>query len=147
MGDSFSKKENSKKKAQKLKEKAQRREDRKTNNNKGKGLEAMISYVDENGNLTSTPPDKTQTVDIELDDILLGAAPLPEEELEGSGVISFFNEDKGYGFIIDDKTKESIFVHINQLIDELDKGDRVTFEKEKNPKGYIANNVKKEIKK
>ncbi|MFC4818312.1 MULTISPECIES: hypothetical protein [unclassified Flavobacterium] len=56
MADSFFKKENRKKKIVKKKLKSQKREDRKANNNKGKGLESMIVYVDENGHLTNTPP-------------------------------------------------------------------------------------------
>ncbi len=57
MPDSFTKKENIKKKAKKKKEKELKREDRKTNNNKGKSLEDMFVYVDEKGQLTSTPPE------------------------------------------------------------------------------------------
>ena len=67
MADSFSKKENFKKKIQKQKEKAQRREERKANNNKGKELEDMFSYVDEFGRITTTPPEKRQ--EVSLDDI------------------------------------------------------------------------------
>ena len=63
MADSFFKKENRKKKIVKKKLKSQKREDRKVNNNKGKGLESMIVYVDENGHLTSTPPVMKQTVE------------------------------------------------------------------------------------
>ncbi len=58
MADSFSKKENFKKKIQKQKEKALRREERKTNNNKGKDMEDVFMYVDEFGRLTSTPLSK-----------------------------------------------------------------------------------------
>ena len=76
MADSFSKKENFKKKIQKQKEKAQRREERKANNNKGKELEDMFSYVDEFGRITTTPPEKRQ--EVSLDDIQLGAAPIRE---------------------------------------------------------------------
>lgn len=57
MPDSFNKKENIKKKIKKQKDKAYKRELRKTENNKGKGLESMLIYVDENGHLTSTPPE------------------------------------------------------------------------------------------
>ncbi|WP_394799678.1 hypothetical protein [Flavobacterium amniphilum] len=63
MADSFYKKENRKKKIEKKKQKSQKREDRKVNNNKGKGLESMIVYVDENGHLTSTPPALRQTTE------------------------------------------------------------------------------------
>jgi hypothetical protein len=37
-------------------DKAQRKEERKNNNNKGKALEDMLAYLDENGNLSTTPP-------------------------------------------------------------------------------------------
>jgi hypothetical protein len=63
MADSFFKKENRKKKIVKKKLKSEKREDRKVNNNKGKGLESMIVYVDENGHLTNTPPAMRQTVE------------------------------------------------------------------------------------
>ena len=69
MADSFSKKENFKKKLQKQKEKAARREERKENNNKGKELEDMFLYVDANGQLTSTPPNQQDREEFNLDDI------------------------------------------------------------------------------
>ncbi|MCW4468744.1 hypothetical protein OGH69_07210 [Flavobacterium sp. MFBS3-15] len=59
MADSFQKKESIKKNALKKKFKASKKLERKTNNNKGKGFESMIAYVDQNGHLTSTPPDQT----------------------------------------------------------------------------------------
>ncbi|MFP9116090.1 hypothetical protein ACLI1A_19285 [Flavobacterium sp. RHBU_3] len=58
MADSFFKKENNKKKTLIKKQKAQKRQDRKTSNNKGKGFESMIVYVDANGHFTNTPPEK-----------------------------------------------------------------------------------------
>lgn len=63
MADSFSKKEAIKKRTQKKKEKTKKKEDRKTHNNKGKGLDSMIAYVDENGFVTSTPPQIKPTAD------------------------------------------------------------------------------------
>lgn len=57
MADSFTKKEFIKKRAKKKKDKDHKKETRKTNNNKGKGLDSMIAYVDENGYITSTPPE------------------------------------------------------------------------------------------
>ena len=54
--ETFSKKEAEKKKAQKKKEKEQRKEERKANAKSG-SLEDMMAYVDEYGNITSTPPD------------------------------------------------------------------------------------------
>jgi hypothetical protein len=57
MAESFQKKEDIKKNLIKKKLKASKKQERKTNNNKGKGFESMIAYVDANGNLTSTPPE------------------------------------------------------------------------------------------
>ena len=56
MADSFSKKEQIKKRALKKKVKGSKKEDRKVNNNKGKSFESMLVYVDRNGNFTDTPP-------------------------------------------------------------------------------------------
>ncbi|MBK8193801.1 MAG: cold shock domain-containing protein [Lewinellaceae bacterium] len=58
------------------------------------------------------------------------------------GQVKFFNDEKGYGFIIDAETKDSVFVHINNLTDPLRENDRVTFEVEMGPKGANAVNVK-----
>lgn len=63
MADSFFKKEHNKKKVQIKKQKAQKRQDRKVNNNKGKGFDSMIAYVDENGHLTNTPPEVKKPIE------------------------------------------------------------------------------------
>lgn len=57
MAESFQKKEDIKKNTLRKKLKASKKQERKTNNNKGKGFESMIAYVDANGNLSSTPPE------------------------------------------------------------------------------------------
>lgn len=136
MADSFSKKENFKKKQQKQKEKALRREERKTNNDKGK--EAEFMYVDAYGRLTSTPPEERLEVDIE--NIQLGAAPIEAEEPVKKGIVTFLSE-KGYGFITEDNNKENVFFHSNNCEHPVKKGNKVSFEKEKSPKGYSAINI------
>lgn len=141
MADSFSKKENFKKKQQKQKEKALRREERKENNDKGKSLDEMFMYVDANGQLTSTPPDNDERAEIDLDNIQLGAAPIEAEEALKTGIVTFLSE-KGYGFITEDKTKENIFFHNNNCIDQIKKGNKVSFEKEKSPKGFSATEIR-----
>ncbi len=140
MADSFSKKENFKKKLQKQKEKAQRREDRKSNNNKGKSLDEMIMYVDAYGQLTSEAPDNTEKIEINPEDIQLGAAPIIEEDIRKTGIITFFS-DKGYGFITENNSKENIFFHSNNCAEPLKKGNKVSYEKEKSPKGFSAINI------
>jgi len=136
MADSFSKKENFKKKIAKQKEKAIRREDRKTNNEKGK--EAEFMYVDAYGRLTSTPPE--ERLEVNLDDIQLGAAPIEAEEAVKTGIVTFFSE-KGYGFITEDGNKENVFFHSNNCVHLVKKGNKVSFEKERSPKGYSAINI------
>lgn len=58
------------------------------------------------------------------------------------GTVKFFNESKGYGFVIDDETKEEYFVHVTGLIDEVKENDQVTFELKEGRKGLNAIDVK-----
>lgn len=140
MADSFSKKENFKKKIQKAKEKSLKREDRKTNNNKGKGLDEMFLYVDANGQLTETRPEDQDRPEVNMDDIQLGAAPIEAEELLKTGIVTFLSE-KGYGFITENSSKDNIFFHENNCAHAVKKGNKVSFEKERSPKGYSAVNI------
>lgn len=144
MGDSFSKKEQKNKKAKAKQEKAEKKQERKNNNNKGKGLEEMLAYVDENGNLSSVPPKAGGMQEIALEDIRIDAKPRPEDAVEvapRSGSVSYFNTSKGFGFITDDKSKERVFFHINQLSQPVKEGDKVTFSLERTPRGYSAVDV------
>lgn len=144
--ESFNKHELEKKKARQKQEKLEKKEARKANS-KGKSLEDMLAYVDEDGNITSTPPDPSKKKEINLEDIQLGvprqeAIPEPADGLH-RGVVKFFNESKGYGFIIDQRTQESVFVHIRQLQEPIKERDKVVFEIEQGQKGPSAINVKK----
>lgn len=137
----YSKKENEKKKLQKRKDKEEKREERKANSKKGKSFEEMLAYVDENGNLSSTPPDPSKRREINLEDIQLGARKIEKvdpADLVRRGSVTFFNDSKGYGFIRDEKSQESIFFHVNGLITEVKERDKVTFEVEKGQKGPTA---------
>ena len=58
------------------------------------------------------------------------------------GTVKFFNEQKGYGFIVEDETKKEHFVHISGLIDEIKEGDNVEFDLQEGRKGMNAVNVK-----
>ena len=106
----------------------------------------MIAYVDEDGNISSTPPDPRKRREIDLDSIQTGAAkrePVDPADLIRSGVVTFFNEAKGYGFITDLKSQQNVFVHVNQLSEAVKERDKVTFEIEMGPKGANAVSVKK----
>ncbi len=139
------KKDFEKKKAQKKKEKEERRLERKAHNNKGKGLDDMLAYIDEDGNIVDTPPDPLKKKEINVEDIVIGAARQVKEERETNhtGTITYFNDAKGYGFIQDAKTRESVFVHINQIAEPIKERDRVSYETEAGPKGLNAVRVKK----
>ena len=58
------------------------------------------------------------------------------------GTVKFFNETKGFGFIIDEESKKEYFVHVSGLIDEIKEGDDVEFELSEGRKGLNAVNVK-----
>lgn len=142
MSDSFYKKENLKKKAEKKKEKALKNLERKTQNNKGKSLESMFAYVDEFGVITTTPPEQRKKTEIDLESIQLGAKPIEKEDPVKQGVVSFQSE-KGYGFIQEDKTSNKLFYHINDLIDEVKLQDKVSFEIKRTSRGDNAIHIKK----
>ena len=57
--------------------------------------------------------------------------------LRKTGIVTFLSE-KGYGFITEDKTKENIFFHSNNCAEPVKKGNKVSYEKEKSPKGFSA---------
>jgi len=58
------------------------------------------------------------------------------------GTVKFFNETKGFGFIIDEETKKEHFVHVSGLESEIKEGDEVEFELAEGRKGINAVNVK-----
>ncbi|MCS6930074.1 MAG: cold shock domain-containing protein [Saprospiraceae bacterium] len=59
-----------------------------------------------------------------------------------TGKVKFFNEAKGFGFIVDAATGEDVFVHVSGLIDKIREGDLVTFDLQRGKKGMNAVNVR-----
>jgi cold shock CspA family protein len=139
----FGKKEREKKKRQKKKEKEAKREERKANSTSG-DLENMLAYLDENGNIVSEPPDPDKKKkEIPLSSIEISTPPKEETDEELRGKVVFFNDDKGYGFIDQDQTKQRFFVHVKGAKQPITEGDRVKFKSEKTPKGMSAIEVEK----
>lgn len=141
----FAKKEKEKKRLQKRNEKKEKMEQRKAEAKKGKSLEEMMAYIDENGNISNKPPDLSNIVEIRIEDIPVSGlkAIRPEVSNTRKGKISYFNEEKAYGFINDLKSQQRVFVHKNSMLEPLGENDEVVFEIEKGPRGMNAINVRR----
>ncbi len=59
-----------------------------------------------------------------------------------NGTVKFFNNNKGFGFIESENSNKDIFVHANNLIDQINDGDKVSYDVDETPKGLSAINVK-----
>ncbi|PJJ84456.1 cold-shock protein [Mucilaginibacter auburnensis] len=58
------------------------------------------------------------------------------------GTVKFFNEEKGFGFIVPSNGSQDVFVHSTGLIDKIRENDQVEFDVENGRKGLNAVNVK-----
>ncbi len=142
--ETFNKKEIRLKKEKKRKEKEQKKIERKENSGNS-NFNNMIAYVDEFGMISSTPPDPDRKMEIKAEDIVIGI-PKTDPSLKADpyrkGVVTFFNDSKGYGFIRDMETRESLFVHAINLLEPIKENNMVEFIREKGTKGAIAVSVK-----
>ena len=108
---SWNKIEKEKQKQKKKKDKAAKKLERASNASDGNNLDDMIAYVDEYGRITDTPPDPATKQAIKAEDIEIGVRKKEDMEPESefrTGIVSFFNESKGFGFIKDLATGESV---------------------------------------
>ena len=137
MATSFKKKELDKKKEQKRKDKQRRKEERKADGSKS--FDDMIAYVDENGLITSKPPDPEKKTKVDLDDIMVSTPKMEEvREVVLNGRVEYFNHAKGYGFIKNFSGVEKYFFHITNAPANISEGDMVTFELERGERGMNA---------
>ncbi len=60
-----------------------------------------------------------------------------------TGKVKFFNESKGFGFILEDESNQDLFVHHSGLVDKIKENDKVTYEVTEGKKGQNAVNVRK----
>lgn len=62
-----------------------------------------------------------------------------------TGRVKWFNEKKGFGFIVIDESQDDIFVHYKDILGDgfktLHENDTVSFLVDKGPKGYKAQEV------
>jgi len=61
----------------------------------------------------------------------------------GTGTVKFFNNNKGFGFITPDEGEKDIFVHKNDITEEITEGDKVSYEVAESEKGLNAIEVKR----
>lgn len=142
--ETFNKREKEKQRQKAKQEKIEKKEERKANASKGKSLDEMMAYIDENGNISSTPPDPSKKKIFNVEDIEIGV-PKPTEEDEETvreGRIDYFNSSKGFGFIVQ-QNGEKIFFHINQATEQVKEGDIVNYDVEHGPRGLSAVGVTK----
>ena len=143
MAQSWQKKDREQKKQKEKNDKAEKMQQRKEKPKKN--FDDMIAYMDENGNLSATPPDPRKKVEVKLEDIQIGVpeyVPPTEEELTRTGKVTFFNNAKGFGFIKDLVSQQSVFVHVNNLETPIKENDKVSFQVEMGPRGAAATKVK-----
>jgi cold shock CspA family protein len=135
------KKELEKKKEQKKRDKLKRKEDRKASGG-SKSFEDMIAYVDENGMITSTPPDLRKKQEVDVNSIVISSPKIEKTEPEPlKGRVEHFNETKGYGFIKDLQSVNKYFFHISNAPSDIAEGDQVSFSTEKSQRGMNAVNI------
>jgi cold shock CspA family protein len=141
MAISFNKRENEKKRQQKKLEKQKRKEVRKESGKSS--FDDMIAYVDENGMITSTPPDLRQKEEIEQEEILISVPKREDREdaLIRKGRVEHYNASEGYGFIKDTANMYKYFFHISNAPQDIAEGRIVTFNPEKNDRGMSAVNI------
>ncbi|HUX96556.1 MAG TPA: cold shock domain-containing protein [Bacteroidales bacterium] len=141
--ETYNKKEVRNRKEKKRKDKLQKRANKKS---EGKSNpDDMIAYVDQYGQITSSPPDPDKKIEVAADsielDITKGRSAEPQDFIR-RGVIINWNDSKGYGFIRDLESNRSIFFHANSLEEPVKENNMVTFEIGKGMKGPAAMKVK-----
>jgi cold shock CspA family protein len=141
--ETSNKREKEKQRQKEKREKREKMEERRASQAKGKSLDEMLAYVDEEGNISSTPPDPQKKKVFNAEDIEIGISRSKEDEdPTKEGKVDFFDGSRGFGFIIQNDGVK-IFFHINQTTYPVKEGDVVNYSIERGPKGWNAVGVAK----
>jgi cold shock CspA family protein len=138
--ETFNKKEVRKKQEKRRKDKELKRAKKKSEGGKST-FDNMIAYVDEFGKISSTPPDPGRITVIDPTTIELkitANSPETESNYKRKGVVTAFFESKGYGFIRDLVSSQSVFVHRDNLLEPVHENNVVSYEIGRGPKGPTA---------
>ena len=138
--DTFNKKEVRKKQEKRRKDKELKRAKKKSEGGKST-FNDMIAYVDEFGKFSSTPPDPSKKTLIDAADIELKITKNKPEAAGNyvrKGIVTYFNDSKGFGFIRDMVSNQRVFVHKDNLLEPVQENSVVVFEIGKGPKGPAA---------
>jgi cold shock protein len=70
-----------------------------------------------------------------------------ESIIMATGLVKWFNDSKGFGFITPDAGGDDLFAHFSAIVDSgyksLKENDRVSFDVTDGPKGKQASNIQK----
>lgn len=141
--ETYNKRSKEQQRLKRRQDKQQKMEERKQGEKKAKSLDDMMAYIDENGNISETPPDPRNRKTYNAEDIQIAIPAGNMRDNTRTGSINFFNEEKGFGFIIEDGSREKIFVHASNLQEPVQLNDKVRYETEYGDRGLVAVNVKK----
>ena len=139
----FNKLEKEKKRKKKKEDKRKKMLARKEAKESGDLVTNEFVYVDYNGNFTDTPPDPTEKEEIKLESINLGAAKNQDFDEKIQGKVTFYDNEKGFGFIKNLSSQESYFFHFSECKDTLAQGDKVEFDTVRGEKGLNAVKINK----
>ena len=116
----FNKLEREKNKAKKREEKRKKMQARKEARERGELKQEEFVYVDHLGNFTDTPPDPAEKEQIKLESINLGAAKNQDFDEKIQGKVTFYDNEKGFGFIKNITSQDSYFFHFSECIFMID---------------------------
>lgn len=139
--ESFNKKAKEQKRLKQRRDKAEKMEERKLNAKKGVKLEDMLAYIDENGNITDKAPDPKQKKLFKAEDIRISIPAGNIRDNTRTGKLQFFNEEKGFGFIVDNLSQERIFVHHSNLGINVQVNDLLDYDIQQEERGPMAINI------